>query len=129
MRCSELSASNRKSLRAPKKKNRTADKLFMRIDYKFRHSPQSEDLKTYVSDRLSRLEKFELKPVRVEVTFTSERTAKRVDIHVRGENLEVHAHCEAETFLEGVDVAIDKISRQMAKKKDRVQDHKAPKVG
>jgi ribosomal subunit interface protein len=70
-----------------------------------------------------------MKPVRVEVTFTAERSVKRVDLHVRGEDLEVHAHCEADTFFEGVDTAIDKIARQMAKKKDRVQDHKVPKVG
>jgi putative sigma-54 modulation protein len=96
----------------------------MRIDFKFRHSPQSEELTSYVSERIAKLEKFEMKPVRVEVTFSAEKTCKRVDVHVRGDNIEMHAHCEAETFFEGIDLALEKIAKQLSKKKARVQSHK-----
>lgn len=100
----------------------------MKIDFKFRHSEPSEELTAYVSERLDRLEKFELKPARMDVTFTAEKTSHRVDIHVRGDHLELHAHSEADTFFSGVDQAIDKIARQLAKKKNRVQGHQAPKA-
>ncbi|MBX3021519.1 MAG: ribosome-associated translation inhibitor RaiA [Bdellovibrionales bacterium] len=100
----------------------------MRIDFKFRHLEASDELTSYVSERISKLEKFEMKPVRVEFTFTHEKGSKRVDIHVRGDHIEMHAHCEAETFFEGIDHALDKMAKQLAKKKSRVQSHKAPKV-
>lgn len=103
----------------------------MRIDFKFRHLNHSDELTGYVSERMERLEKFEMKPVRVEVTFTLEKTCRRVDVHVRGDDIEMHAHCEAETFFEGIDHALEKIGRQLAKKKARVQAHKTtrnPKV-
>ncbi|NJL24103.1 MAG: ribosome-associated translation inhibitor RaiA [Calothrix sp. SM1_5_4] len=98
----------------------------MRIDFKFRHSPHSDELTGYVTERIGKLEKFEMKPVRVEFTFSSEKSCKRVDIHVRGEDIEMHAHSEADTFFEGVDHALEKIARQLARKKARVQAHKSP---
>lgn len=99
----------------------------MRIDFKFRHLDASDELTAYVSERITRLEKYELKPARIEITFSQEKTFKRVDVHVRGDHLEMHAHSEADTFFEGVDHALDKMARQLDKKKSRVQDHKAPK--
>ncbi len=97
----------------------------MRIDFKFRHANPSEELTSYVSERVAKLEKFEMKPVRVEFTFSAEKKRKRVDIHVRGQDIEMHAHSEAETFFEGVDKALEKMAKQLAKKKSKVQDHKA----
>lgn len=97
----------------------------MRIDFKFRNASPSEELTGYVSERVSKLEKFEMKPVRVEFTFSTEKNRKRVDIHVRGQDIEMHAHSEAETFFEGVDRALQKMAKQLAKKKSKVQDHKA----
>lgn len=106
----------------------------MRIDFKFRHSPQSDELTSYVSDRIEKLEKYEMKPVRVEFTFSAEKTTKRVDIHVRGQDIEIHAHHEADDYFTGVDIAMEKVARQLARKKAKVQAHKAdkpkaPKVG
>lgn len=98
----------------------------MRVDFKFRHIPHSEELTQYVSERIARLEKFELKPTRIEFTFFSERSCKCVDVQIRGDHLELHAHAEADTFFSSVDQALNKIARQLSKKKDLVQDHQGP---
>ena len=96
----------------------------MRIDFKFRHVPHSEELTAYVTDHLDKLIKFEMKPVRFEFTFTSEKSSLRVDVHVRGQDIEMHAHADGEDFFAAVDEAIMKIARQLARKKDKVQAHK-----
>jgi ribosomal subunit interface protein len=96
----------------------------MRIDFKFRHSPPSDELTGYVSERIIKLEKFEMKPVRIEITFSQEKSCKCVDMHLRGDDLELHARSEATTFFEGIDQVLDKMARQLAKKKARVQAHK-----
>jgi putative sigma-54 modulation protein len=101
----------------------------MRIDFKFRHTPLSDELTNYVSERTSKLEKFEMKPVRVEVTFSAEKTVRRVDIHARGEDIEMHSHCEAEDFFTAVDIALEKMARQLARKKAKVQKHKDKAAG
>jgi putative sigma-54 modulation protein len=97
----------------------------MRVDFKFRHANPSDELITYAGERVSKLEKFEMKPVRVEFTFATEKDRKRVDIHARGQDIEMHAHSEAETFFEGVDRALEKLAKQLARKKSRIQAHKA----
>ena len=98
----------------------------MRIDFKFRHSPHSDELTAYVTGHIDKLEKFEMKPVRVEFTFSTEKTCKRVDIHARGQDIEMHACAEADDFFAAVDQALDRIARQLSKKKAKVQTHKAP---
>jgi len=100
----------------------------MRIDFKFRHLPQSDELTAYVTDHIGKLEKFEMKPVRAEFTFTTEKAVKRVDVHVRGQDIEMHARAEADDFFTGVDRAIAKIARQLSRKKAKVQAHKGPPV-
>jgi len=95
----------------------------MRIDFKFRHLPHSDELTAYVTDHIDKLQKYEMKPVRAEFTFTAEKATKRVDIHVRGEDIEMHAHADAEDFFAGVDQAISKIAKQLSKKKSKVQEH------
>lgn len=97
----------------------------MKVEYKFRHLPHSQELTDYVSERVHKLDKFEMKPVRVEFTFTAEKSNQRVDIHVRGEDIEMHAHADADTFFEGVDAVLDKMSKQLARKKSKVQRHSA----
>lgn len=96
----------------------------MRIDFKFRHCETSQDLQEYVAEKVHQLEKYELKPVRLEFTFTKERAELRVDIHVRGDHLELHAHAEGDNFFASVDEALHKLARQLAKKKAKVQNHK-----
>jgi len=100
----------------------------MRIDFKFRHSPHSEELTAYVTDRVDKLERYELRPVRVEFTFSAEKDVRRVDIHVRGQDIEYHAHSETEDFFSGVDIALEKMARQLARKKAKIKNRKAPKV-
>lgn len=96
----------------------------MRIDFKFRHCDPSNELQAYAAEKVSHLEKYELKPARLEFTFTKEKAELRVDIHVRGDHLEVHARATADTFTKGVDEALHKVARQLAKKKSKVQSHK-----
>lgn len=98
----------------------------MRIDFKFRHCEQSQELTDYVTQKVHQLEKYELKPVRLEFTFTKERGELRVDLQVRGDHLEVHAHHSGhdDNFFIGVDQTLHKVAKQLAKKKAKIQSHK-----
>ncbi|MGE4133238.1 MAG: ribosome-associated translation inhibitor RaiA [Bdellovibrionales bacterium] len=96
----------------------------MRIDFKFRHTEHSEELTDYVNQKVQQLDKYELKPVRIEFTFAKEKERVRVDIHVRGDQLELHAHAEGDNFFHEVDQALYKIARQLSKKKAKIQSHK-----
>ena len=96
----------------------------MRVDFKFRHCDPSPELQEYAAEKVTHLEKFELKPARLEFTFTKEKADLRVDIHVRGDHLEVHAHAQEDNFFSAVDEALHKVARQLSKYKAKVQRHK-----
>ncbi len=98
----------------------------MRIDFKFRHCEQSEELTNYVTEKVHLLQKYELKPLRIEFTFTKERGELRVDLQVRGDHLEAHAHHSGpdDNFFVGVDQTLTKVAKQLAKKKAKIQSHK-----
>jgi ribosomal subunit interface protein len=100
----------------------------MKVEFKFRHVPASQELTDYVNERIAKLSKFEMKPYRIDVTFSAEKTCQRVDVHVRGRDIELHSHSEAPDFFTGADEALHRMARQLSRKKARVQDHKASKA-
>jgi ribosomal subunit interface protein len=103
----------------------------MRIDFKFRHVEQSTELTAHITEHIDRFEKFEHQPARAEFTFTHVKDIQRVDVHLRGKNLELHAHGEADNFFTAADQAMEKIERQLAKKKNKprtVKKHAQSKV-
>lgn len=89
----------------------------MRLEFKFRHTPHSDELTQYCEEHTHKLAKFERKPVKIEFTFTTQKQTCRVDISARGKGLEIHAHHESHSFSESVDQAIAKIGRQLERKK------------
>ncbi len=99
----------------------------MRIDFKFRHLAASDELTNYVVEKVERLQKYELKPVRLEVTFSAEKSSCTVTILVRGLSVEIHAQTEADNFFAAVDIALEKVARQLARKKAKVKA-RYPKV-
>ena len=98
----------------------------MQVEYKYRHTPASDEITKYVSERIGKLQKYEMKPVKVEFTFSIEGTTSCVDLHARSEDIEMHARGEGEDFFVAVDRALEKMAKQLARKKAKVQKHKAP---
>lgn len=99
----------------------------MRIDFKFRNTDHSDELMDYVSERVTRLEKFERKPVRIEITFSKQKQTCRVDISIHGKGMDLHSHHESSSFFDSAEDAIDKISRQMERKKHSRTHQRRPK--
>jgi putative sigma-54 modulation protein len=97
----------------------------MKIDFKFRHVSHSLDLEIYATEHIERISRFEHKPTRVEFTFSTEKTVKRVDLHLRGEHLELHASAEADDYFGGIDLALEKMARQLARQKARIKKRSA----
>jgi len=91
----------------------------MRIDFKFRHVEHSDELTAYITGHINKVEKFEHRPTRADFTFTHVKDVQRVDIHIRGKDLEIHAHGEADNFFSAADDALDKVAKQLEKKKSK----------
>jgi ribosomal subunit interface protein len=122
-----LRFSNR-SLNSAKPKS---DKYSMQMNFKYRHLLPNPKLTQYATEHAEKLLKFETKSMKVDFTFSHEKSENRVDIHIRGRDLEVHAHAMSQDFFHALDEALEKAERQLGRNKERKQGrptttHKTP---
>jgi ribosomal subunit interface protein len=84
-------------------------------------------LRTYASDKLGRLERHdgslhEARIVLEEDERRVPRASAEVFVHLRHGQL--MAHCEGSTLQEAIDLVVDKIHRQIVRRKEKVKEHK-----
>ena len=96
----------------------------MQFDIRFKGIGYSRSLAEYVEDKFSKLEKFEIKPITVHVTFRAERYVKMAEVYVKGLNQPFKAKGAGETYMDCIDAVLRKLWRQMAREKSKVKRHK-----
>lgn len=101
----------------------------MKISMTARHFELSDALRQHVEGRLSRLDRYNQRTSRVEVTLTEEKREKRVEARafVDGD-YDIHAEAVADDFRTAVNKLSDKLARQLKRRRDRRVDHQAPRL-
>lgn len=96
----------------------------MRINFTFRHMDSSEALKDHASSKLARLERFEDGEMAVETVFSVEKFQKIAEFKVSGDNGTFLQTETREDMFEAIDVAVDKLDRQLSRAKAKRKHHK-----
>ena len=98
----------------------------MQVIISARHFDVSDGLRQLVEERFSRLDRFEERIGRVEVTLLEEKNRCEVegDLTIDGRG-SVHAHAEAGDFRSALDQVVAKLARQLKKNRSRYKDHNA----
>jgi ribosomal subunit interface protein len=102
----------------------------MDVVVKSRHCNVSDQFRSYVDEKITRLEKLNDRAIRVEVEVSAERNkrqhgqASRVEITLRTKGPVVRAEAAAEDKLAAFDVALDKLMAQLRKAADRKRVHR-----
>jgi len=96
----------------------------MRINFTFRHMDSSEALKDHATGKLGRLERFEDREMSIETVFSVEKFQKTAEFRVSGAHGTFMQTETREDMFEAIDVAVDKLDRQLSRAKDRRKDHK-----
>ena len=83
-----------------------------------------QDLKSYAVDAVKKLDKYYDGIVRADIILSYERTTQsvktaEVNLHVHGTTLS--ARESSEEFLKSIELAIDKLGRQLAKYKTKIR--------
>jgi ribosomal subunit interface protein len=89
-----------------------------------RHLELTEALKTYVEEKIRRIERYTMKPVSAMVTLMIERYRHIVDISLNIHGAYVQAKGESNEMYGSIDKAVEKIERQMKKYKGKSQRKK-----
>ena len=96
----------------------------MRINFTFRHMDSSEALKDHASAKLSRLERFEDREMAIDAVFSMEKFQKTAEFKVSGAHGTFLQTETRDDMFEAIDIAIDKLDRQLARSKERRKHHK-----
>lgn len=97
----------------------------MKLAVKFKGLDHSESLVDYVTERFSRLSKYEIRSLKTQVTFSTEGHNCVSDVYVHGINVDFRAKACADSFHESVDQCARKIERQLEKEKSKIKNHRS----
>lgn len=102
----------------------------MQIVVSTRHGEMSDRQKEEVRAQFERLERYEARISRVEVTLTAEADRWEVGAHASIDRADpVHARGRGGDPRSAVDAAADRLARQLRRQRDRHTDHQAPGAG
>lgn len=96
----------------------------MQFVVKFKGLDHSQSLTDHVSERFEKLDKFEIKPIKVQVTFSHVRQICRSEVYVKGIKRVFRAEAKGDTYHEALDKVMKKLERQLEKEKSKVKHHK-----
>ena len=102
----------------------------MDVVVKSRHCNLSDQFRSYVDEKITRLEKLDDRVIRVEVEVSAERNkrqhdqASRVEITVRSRGPVTRGEAAAGDKLAAFDLALDKLMAQLRKAADRKRVHR-----
>jgi ribosomal subunit interface protein len=101
----------------------------MNVSITTRHCSVSERTRGEAVERLERLQRYEPRLAEAEVEFDDDHGTKQVEtrIFVAGSH-SIVAHGSGDTFRTALDRSIDRLTRQLKRRRERVREHKAPKL-
>ncbi len=100
----------------------------MQILFTFKNVDSSNFLKSYLEEKLQRLDKIMPHPGTAEVVFQEEKLRKIVDVNLSGKGFDVHATEESGAWNEAIDLVVDKAKKQLIKNKEKLQAHRPEAV-
>ena len=96
----------------------------MQILVTFKNVDSSDFLKSYLEEKLERLDKLMPHPGTADVVFQEEKLRKIVDVSLTGKGFDVHAKEESSAWNEAIDLVVDKARNQLVKNKEKLQSHR-----
>ncbi|MGE0787173.1 MAG: ribosome-associated translation inhibitor RaiA [Sandaracinaceae bacterium] len=94
----------------------------MKVNFTFRNVESSENVKRYAQEKIAKMQKYLRSPLTADVILSIERHHQRVELSVRADGERYAANHESEDMYASIDLAIDKIDRQIRDAKDAATD-------
>jgi putative sigma-54 modulation protein len=100
----------------------------MRISVTFRNKEGENWHREYIEDKLSKLKKYIDNPVEARVVLSVEKFRNVAEVNLMANGLNVNAKEESKDMHLAIDDAIEKIERQLKKKKEKIRTQKTNSV-
>lgn len=99
----------------------------MQTSVTFKNLDPSDHLKSYVSDKLDRFDKFLYNPAEANVVLTVEKFRHIAEINIIGDRLNIIGKEETEDMYSAIDMVLDKLEKQIKKYKQKNRDRRSGK--
>jgi len=96
----------------------------MRISVTFRNKEGENWQREYIDERLKKLKKYIDTPVEARVVLSVEKFRNVAEVNILANGLNVNAKEEAKDMHLAIDNAVEKIERQLKKKKEKIRSKK-----
>ena len=99
----------------------------MHISVTGRHMEIQESIQEYAREKAGKLNRYYDRIERIEIVFDQESNCHKVEMVVRADhNNTFVAHADGKDFHGAVDLAVDKMERQLTKHKEKLRNRKHP---
>lgn len=102
----------------------------MHFQFTFKHMDSSQALQTYAEQKLTeKIAKFVTKPIEAHVMFSVMRHTQTAHVSLRaGDGFDLEVEESSADMYASVDGLVDKLVAQMKKHKEKLKDHKQPRL-
>jgi len=96
----------------------------MEITVTFRHVESTDALRDYAKEKVSRINKYAGAPAEVAIVLSLEKRRHTAEITLSTDGITINAKEVTEDMYSSIDLAVDKLERQVKKHKEKIKDHK-----
>jgi ribosome hibernation promoting factor len=96
----------------------------MQTSVTFKNLDSSDHLKSYVADKLERLDKYLDNPAEANVVLTVEKFRHTAEINIAGDRLSINGKEETNDMYSAIDMVLDKLEKQIKKNKQKIRERR-----
>jgi putative sigma-54 modulation protein len=96
----------------------------MQTSVTFKNLEPSDPLKSYVKNKLEKLDKFLDNPAEANVVLSVEKIHHIAEIKLTGDRLNVNCREKTGDMYSSIDKALDKLEKQIKKNKEKIRNHR-----
>jgi putative sigma-54 modulation protein len=95
----------------------------------FKNLDSSENLKSYVCNKLDRFDRFLDNPAEASVVLAVEKFRHQAEINISGDRLNINGKEETDNMYSAIDMVLDKLEKQIKKSKQKIREHRSAAKG
>lgn len=99
----------------------------MQTSVTFKNLESSDHLKSYISDKLDRFDKFLYNPAEASVVLSVEKFRHIAEVNIVGDRLTINGKEETEDMYSAIDIVLDKLEKQIKKNKQKTRERRTGK--
>lgn len=99
----------------------------MQTSVTFKNIDPSDHIKSYVSDKLNRFDKYLYNPAEANVVLSVEKFRHIAEINIVGDRLNINGKEETEDMYSAIDMTLDKLEKQIKKNKEKIRERRSGK--